>query len=131
MALNEPGISEEDVEFIIDTWIDDLVSKLKKMKYNVEKKDIEYEFFSRYEYIGVRSNRIYPNQDLPKMFGAARGYNGGGMHSGLMVSEVHNMTSRRQAKATRTLELFRDCFTNIMNDIDEASGVEEWNKVGI
>lgn len=131
MALNEPGINEEDVEFIIDNWIDNLVSKLRKLKYNIERNDIECEFFSRCEYLGVRSDKIYPNEDLPKMFGASRGYNGGGMHSSLMVSQIHNMSPRKQAKASRTLGLFYDCFNNIMNDIDKASGVEEWEKVGI
>lgn len=132
MALNQPELSQEEVDDIILDRINNLVSRLKKMGYKVEVDNVEYEFFGRCESLGIKSNIMYPGENLPSLFGVTRGYSGGGIHEALQSTETHRMTSRRQSKANKALGLFYDCFNNILSDIDVMSGAEEvWEGVSL
>lgn len=123
-----------EIEDIIQNRINKLIDKVKKQ----ERVDLlweyfDYEFMSRVEFLAVDSDRLYPEADLPTKFGVQRGYNGGGMHSGLTQTEVYRLPKRSQAKAERILSMFADTFRNILADFDvaqeEATGepVEIWN----
>ena len=131
MALNEPGIEGKEVEYIIDSNIDELLVSLKKEGFKIDRKDITYELFSRNENLGVLSSVIYPNVYLPKYFGVYRDYAGGGMHCQIEETPIHEFPTRRVAKAKRILTLFRNCFTNIMSEIDKESGCESWDGVSL
>lgn len=131
MALNEPGIEEEEVEYIIDSNIDLLLKFLKKEGFEIDRKDITYELFSRAENLGVLSSVIYPDIHLPKYFGVYRDYAGGGIHCQLEETPTYKFPTRRVAKAKRVLTLFRNCFTNILSEIDKESACEPWNGVGL
>lgn len=131
MALNEPGIEEEEVEYIIDDNIELLLKSLKKEGFKIDRKDITYEFFSRNENLGVLSSAIYPNIDLPKYFGVYRDYAGGGMHTPIEETPTYKFPTMRVAKAKRVLTLFRNCFTSIMSEIDKESGCDSWDGVSL
>ena len=127
-----------EIEYIIQDRIVELIDKVKKQ----EKVDLlweyfDYQFLDRIEFLAVDSDRLYPDADLPSKFGVQRGYNGGGIHSGLTQTEVYRLPKARQAKAERILSLFDDTFRAILADFDklqeEVSGepVELWNSATI
>ena len=130
--VNEPGISEEEVQEIIDDEIDNLLTKLNKSGFDVEKVDIVYELFGREEKIYVESSLLYPEGDLPEKFGVCRGYSGGGIHSPLRTTETKfAIPAYEQAEMNRVLNMFVVCFENIHTKIDEVSGAEPWDCVSL
>jgi hypothetical protein len=137
MALNVPDICEDEIDDIVTFRIDELLAGLIKMGYKISRDDIEYELLCRCEYISIPSEKIYPGENLPGKFGCGRGYNGGGMHGHLGVTEITGMTKSRQAKATRALELFKKTFWGILEDIDKGSeattgqSLQPWEKITI
>ncbi len=137
MALNQPDCYEEDLDLIISDNLDNLITELHKVGFEVKINDLEYELLSRVEYIGIQSEKLYPNEDLPRMFGVQRGYSGGGVHSGLIQTEIDHLPKNRIAKAERALDLFEKTFWQIFKDLDGLSEtntgepVETWNSVGL
>jgi hypothetical protein len=137
MALNQPW---SDDEYRVDDIIQDNLTTLceelrKKERVELEVKDFNYELFTRCESLSVKSELLYPNEDLPGNFGVYRGYNGGGIHGGLCKTEIYNITPRRQAKAERILAKIEDCFWQILKDVDNADEAEtgeekqNWDKL--
>ena len=53
-------------------------------------------------------------------FGVNRGYNGGGMHSGLAVTDICRMNNKTKAQALRLLDYFKRAFWKILQEIDTA-----------
>lgn len=135
MALNQPYSKDIEVEDIILNNNCELLAGLKKEGVDLELDDLEYEFFSREESIGVKSEKIYPDEDLPAKFGVYRGYNGGGIHGGLVKTEIDRLTVSRQPKAQRLLELFKQCFWAILKEIDsldeKIEPKESWDRLTI
>src|SRR3990172_3029724 len=148
MALNEPILKVEvcdvghahetgewEIDDIFDNWIYELVAKINKEGFNITRDDLEYELFTRCEYIGIPSEKLYPEEDLPRLFGVQRGYNGGGIHSGLAQTEIHRLRENRKNKASRILGYFEEAFWGILKDVDELSernsgqAVESWNSI--
>lgn len=138
MALNQPYTNDEFlVSDIIDNNLDQLLSDLRKEGVILEKNDIVYELFTRCEYLGVLSEKIYPSEDLPDKFGVYRGYNGGGLHGGLVKTEIDRLTASRKAKADRLLELFKKYFWLILKEVDSIDEQEtgetkpDWERLTI
>ena len=127
-----------EIDDIVDYRLDWLIGDLEKEGVKIDKKDIHYEFLSRSEDLYIKADKIYPNDGVDIRFGCGRGYNGGGIHSGLGSTDVNWLPARRQAKAKRLLELFKKHFWGVLEDIDKNSagneGVEEleaWDKVSL
>jgi len=137
MALNQPLTDDYTIEDIVSNNLYRLIHKLNKEGFDVEMKDLEWELFSRCESIGIPSERLYPNEYLPRMFGVHRGYNGGGIHGNLIKTEIDGIRKGRENKANRVLGYFEDCFWAIMKEIDGASEqaqgqpLEIWEKIAI
>jgi len=136
MALNQPYSDEYVVEDIVENNISDLLDELKtKEGLDLQRDDILYSLFDREEYLGVLSANIYPDEDLPDKFGVYRGYNGGGMHGGLIKTEVYRMKENRQARAQRILAIFEKYFWQILKQVDKADEriepKEDWDRVTI
>lgn len=115
---NLPYTKTRTEDIIINNLIA-LKKDLKKEGVDVNIDDFQYEFFTRCEFLSIASDIIYPNEDLPAKFGVYRGYNGGGIHSGLVMTETDHMTPRRRNKAQRLLELFRHYFWQIIKQQDQ------------
>ena len=118
MVLNAVLSPEEDLIGVIDQNLGNLCSALAKEGITVKPEDFRYTFFSRVELLAIPSSKIYPGEDLPKMFGVQRGYNGGGIHRELMQTETDRMTTSRRAKAERLLKLIRNTFWQVLKDMD-------------
>jgi len=137
MAFNQPSIDEETGEDIIGNNLCLLVRKINQEGFDIDISDINYELFNRCEFIGIPSEKLYPNENLPSKFGVHRGYGGGGLHTGLIKTEIYNMKKSRQAKAGRLLTLFEKTFWQILKDTDgageKATGekLEFWEKLSI
>ena len=138
MVMNSPLADDETNEDIITSELYKLTLALKKEGFkNVEIGDLNWELFSRCEFIGIPSVKLWPNEDLPRMFGVQRGYGGGGIHTGLCKTEIDRLRAGSQAKAERALNLFANTFWNIFKRIDEASAkvqgepLEVWEKMAI
>ncbi len=131
--LNTPSCNEHTVGEIIVENIKDLIRRLEETeKVYISLSDIQYELFSRVEYLAVKSKTIYPNEDLPEKFGIQRGYGGGGIHTSAIRTDISKMKKYRKKKAERVLNLFAICFWKILNDIDKAGGdVEDWEKLSL
>jgi hypothetical protein len=123
MALNEPSLnSEKEADDIIQNNLYTLLDKLHKEGFSdITINDFEYELLTRCEYLGIQSDKLYPEEDLPGKFGVQRGYNGGGMHSGLCQTEIDRISKNRLAKAERILGYFKNTFWQILKDFDQAS----------
>ena len=129
---------QEEIDFIIEDRINELISKIKTQEsIDLEFSDFDYSFLDRVEYLAVASDKLYPNENIPSKFGVQRGYNGGGIHSGLQQTEVYEITKTRQAKAGRILDMFEETFRAILQDFDEENKketgepVEAWNSATI
>ena len=138
MVLNQPILDCDDVSFIIEDSILMMVTEIEdKEGIKLERDQIDFAFCDRCEHLGIASGDIYPDEDLPGKFGVHRGYGGGGVHTGLVKSEIHNMKKNRQAKADRILDIFQRYFWSILKDIDandeELAGIgkEDWEKLTI
>lgn len=118
MVLNNTYSENYEIEDVIQNNLYDLKAALKKEKVNIEIEDFNYDFFTRQESLGILSDYIYPEENLPVNFGVYRGYNGGGMHGTLLKTEIDRMTKRRQNKAIRLLNLFEKYFWQILRDVD-------------
>lgn len=135
--LNQPVAVDFELEDIIENRLYELKTQLKKEGFEVEISDFKYEFFNRCESLGIDSEKLYPNEDLPDNFGVYRGYAGGGMHSGLSKSEFDRLPARRQAKAQRVLGYFEEAFRGVLSDTDKLSEInsgedlQEWDTVSI
>lgn len=136
MALNEPCVSEQEVDDIISRNIVELTIKLKMMQIEVTIEDINYDFFSRVEKLYLKSSRIFPNQDLPHSFGVQRGYSGGGIHGKLLRTEISRMNDH-QEKASHILDYIENTFWQILKEIDAAyenvndQPIPSWNSMQI
>jgi len=138
MVLITPCSDSQDLEYLIQDEFDLLIQELKsKENVTIDPEDIIYQLFNRIEYLGVRSSVLYPNEDLPDNFGVQRGYAGGGIHSGLIKTEIHRISTNRQAKADRILDIFKKYFWQILESVDQADGEligeekEDWDKCTI
>lgn len=135
--LNQPDADQFTIDDIIEYRLDDLVERIRKEGIEILISEIQYSFLDRVENLYYPSDLIYPNEDLPSNFGVQRGYNGGGIHSGLQKTEIDRMTKSRQAKAERILAIFEDTFWGVLKDIDSASEeetgepLEDWNRLTI
>lgn len=139
MALNQPTVSNDwELSDIIDFRLDSLVEELGELGITIEKSDIEYSFLDRIEYLKIKSESIYPDEDLSDYFGCGRGYNGGGVHGGLGQTDITHATKAKQTKMAEALDLFAKHFWGTLKDIDSMTaqneGVEEiesWNQVSL
>lgn len=135
MALNQPYTDNSD--WIIENALIELQAKLKKEGFEIELSDFDYELLCRCESLSIKSEKLYPDEDLPNNFGVQRGYSGGGMHSGLARTEIDHLRANRKAKAERILDLFEATFWDIlktMDSVDEEETGEEkqdWDKLTI
>lgn len=136
--LNQPVAESFILEDTIDFHIEELVAKLSKEGFTIDKEDIKYNFFDRVEELYIASDILYgEDADLPGNFGVHRGYAGGGMHSGLQVTQFDRLPKNRQAKAERMLEYFKDTFWAVLKNADniteETTGEElqDWDSVQI
>jgi hypothetical protein len=118
MALNMYESNDYEIDDVIQDNLYNLIADLKKEKVNITLEDLQYSFFNRVENLYIKSDYIYPDEDLPKYFGVQRGYNGGGIHSNLQRTEIDRMTKTRQKKANRILDLFVKYFWQILKDVD-------------
>ena len=109
---------DDEIDRIIEDNISQLIDKLKKEGFDVEYSDIEYSFMNREEYVRILSDKLYPEEWLPKQFGVYRGYAGGGIHSSLIRTELDNLNKKRINKATRILDYFKECYENILNGLN-------------
>lgn len=136
--LNQPTVEGEDLNDIIDYRLDELVSKMHKEGYEIKKSDIRYSFFDRIEELFIPSELLYGEDiDIPAFFGVHRGYGGGGVHTALTKTEINHLPERRQGKADRMLEYFKETFWAVLKDADSATEdntgeeVEAWHSVQI
>jgi hypothetical protein len=124
------------MNYIINDSLEYFIEQLKKKEgVEININNIQYSFLDRIEYLYIDSNILYPGINLPKAFGVLRGYAGGGIHASLNATEIHHMPKKRQAKAARILEMFKDTFWDILKSIDsyeeeEAGATKEiWEMV--
>jgi len=124
------------IDNIIENNLYELRANLAREGVEVEIEDFEYNLLDRCEHLAIKSETIYPDQDLPGKFGVYRGYGGGGVHTALDKTQIDRMAKNRQDKANRLLALFEDTFWQILEDIEaEAKATdperEFWDSVKI
>jgi len=120
MALNTPLIQNFEIEEIIATNLTELTIKLKLEGFDVAVQDLSYQFFERTENLYIFSLKLFPVEVLPSKFGVYRGYSGGGIHSGLAVTDICRMNNNTKAQALRLLSYFQKAFWKILQEIDTA-----------
>jgi hypothetical protein len=118
MALNTYFGDDENGNDAIVNHLTELVNNINKQGFNIEFGDIDYELLCRCEYIGIKSSVLYPDEDLPAKFGVYRGYNGGGIHSSLVKTEIYNLPKNKQKKAEKLLAYFETAFWSILKELD-------------
>ena len=137
MVLNQSYSEDFQIDDVIRDNLENLQAELKKENIEVNIEDFHYSFMDRVENLYIKSELLYPDEDIPNNFGVNRGYNGGGMHSSLQKTEVYKLPLKRQTKAKRLLGLFEKAFWAILQDIDsideENTGEtkEDWDKLTI
>lgn len=137
--LNQPYFHEqEELDSIIEYRISLLLANIKRITaVTLEPEDIDYELLSRCEHLAIKSELLYPEEDLPTKFGVYRGYAGGGMHGSLQKTDISRLSPELQEQASLALEEFALAFRAILRDIDnmseQASGekLEAWDGVSI
>lgn len=129
MVLNEPTAIDFEIEDIITNNLSNLRKELQREGVNVELEDFHYSFIDRVEELYIASSLLYGDEiDIPANFGVHRGYAGGGMHSGLVATEIDKLPKKRKNKAGRLLALFEKTFWQVLKDMDnltEANTGEE------
>ena len=137
MAYNTPIADNSEVEGIIENALFNLIDNLRKEGVFIEMSDLTWELFSRCESIAIPSEKIFAGEDLPRLFGVYRGYNGGKLYEELTKTEIHKINKRQKAKAERILDLFEKCFWDILKATDKAGEqaqgepLAEWDKLTI
>ncbi len=121
MAFNLPLADSETIDDVVESELYKLVEALRRESVIVDMDDLQWDLFQRCESICLPSECIFPNEDLPRLFGVHRGYLGGGLHSGLVKTEIDRISKNRIKKAERLLGLFENCFWAIMKRADGAS----------
>jgi hypothetical protein len=137
--MNEPILDDDTIEFYLQDMVQCLLEDLKKERVELEPTDIEYELFSRCEYLWVKAKKIYSELDTEKMIGVYRGYGGGGIHSQLIRSDIPKnvLSMNRLARASRINDIFEKWFWRILKTIDEAEEElvgqkkEDWERITI
>ena len=124
------------IDNIIENNFYELRAGLAREGVDIEITDIEYNLLDRCEHISIRTENIYPDENMPSNFGVYRGYAGGGIHASLQRTEVHKMNKRRQNKANRLLDLFEKTFWKILEDIEAEASEQDpsrefWDSVKI
>jgi len=120
-----------DIDLIVDDNLRELIDNLKIEGVDVDLEDIHYSIMNREEWIYIKSELVYPTEDIPDQFGVYRGYGGGGVHNAPITTQIERMSKRRQAKAQRILDLFKNTLTEILKEIDGLTDPEVWDGVSI
>ncbi len=124
--VNQPTIEQIDLDNIIYENILCLTARLNKLGFkDITREDIRYNFLDRCEDLYIESAKIYPDLDVPDKFGVHRDYAGGGIHSGLISTEIDRLPKNRQAKAGRALDAFKHFFWATLKDIEKISAQNE------
>jgi len=121
--MNESEIIIKNLERLID--------RLSEEGVSIGLNDLHYSLLNREEWIYIESDMLYNGEDIPSQFGVYRGYGGGGIHTGAITTEIERMTKRRQAKAQRLLNIFKDTFNDILKEIDGLTDPATWDSATI
>lgn len=108
----------DDIGFIVSHNLDLLIDKLSEYGVVISIDEIHYIIMSREEWIYINSDIIYPNEDIPDMFGVYRGYSGGDIHSDIVTTQIDHMSKSKQRRAKQLLNIFKDTLINILRDIN-------------